>query len=61
MPLEDIIECLANIVARLQGFFIHVAKVALPECLASLKADDSAIYKSFDMVIRALDPADASS
>ncbi|KAI9037679.1 uncharacterized protein KD926_000095 [Aspergillus affinis] len=43
------------------SFFIHVAKVALPECLASLKADISGVYKSLSMVVRALDPADTSS
>ncbi|KAJ5898093.1 hypothetical protein N7504_008381 [Penicillium tannophilum] len=41
------------------SFFIHVAKPALPYCLATLQTDQSAIYKSLLAAAQALDPSEA--
>lgn len=43
----------------IQSFFIHVAKPALPYCLATLQTDQSAIYKSLLTAAQALDPSEA--
>lgn len=43
----------------IQSFFIHVAKPALPYCLATLQTDQSAIYKSLLAAAQALDPSEA--
>ncbi|KAJ6006078.1 hypothetical protein N7451_004022 [Penicillium sp. IBT 35674x] len=41
------------------SFFIHVAKPALPYCLATLQTDQSAIYRSLLAAAQALDPSEA--
>ncbi|KAJ5802750.1 uncharacterized protein N7503_005200 [Penicillium pulvis] len=56
---NDLQVALSKVNDETGSFFIHVAKPALPYCLATLQTDQSAIYKSLLTAAQALDPSEA--